>query len=80
MTFQWIKGHNGTIGNEESDCLARQGANKQDPDVLDLNVPIEFDLNRAKLTTLTQAKVYQGIQRSKEIRLRNSTIRNLQLT
>jgi len=62
--FQWTKGHNGTIGNEESDKLAKEGANKRTPDVLDLNIPVEFDIQGAKLSTLTQAKAYKGIMRS----------------
>jgi len=28
-TMQWIKGHDGNKGNEGSDALAKQGANKQ---------------------------------------------------
>ena len=52
-TFQWIKGHNRTIGNEESDRLAKQEADKIIPDNLDLEIPTEFDIQGAKLTTMT---------------------------
>src|SRR6266851_5238574 len=31
-SFQWIKGHNGSQGNEGSDQLAKEGANKPLPD------------------------------------------------
>ena len=31
-SFQWVKGHNGTKGNEEADSLANEGANKPMPE------------------------------------------------
>ena len=64
-SFQWIKGHNGDLGNEESDRLAKAGAEKETPDILDMEIPMEFDLQGAKLATLSQAKAYRGIQRRK---------------
>jgi len=79
-TLLWVKGHNGTIGNEESDQLAKQGANKPRADTLDLDIPAEFDLQGAKLATLTQAKAYRGILERKNVRPRRSTTKNLQLT
>ena len=36
--FKWVKGHNGTWGNEEADKLANTGVNKQTPDEIDLTV------------------------------------------
>ena len=41
-SFQWIKGHDGIQGNEESDRLAKEGANKPAPDNLDLDILKEF--------------------------------------
>ncbi|KAN0109167.1 hypothetical protein V8E52_009598, partial [Russula decolorans] len=63
--LKWVKGHNGDLGNEESDRLAKEGANKPVPDVLDLQVPTEFDPRGAKLSALTQAIAYKGIRRMK---------------
>ena len=75
-----MKGHNGTEGNEESDRLAKLGANKDTPDELNLKIPSEFDIQGAKLATLTQAMAYRGILERKKPELRNSTKNNLRLT
>jgi hypothetical protein len=80
MTLKWVKGHDGILGNEESDHLMKQGASKPIADELDLEIPIEFDLQGAKLTTLTQATVYRGIMERKNLTPRNSATHNLQLT
>jgi len=60
-TLQWVKGHNRVLGNEGSDALAKQEANKQTPNPLNLEIPKDFDIQRAKLPTLTQATMYKGI-------------------
>lgn len=59
--MQWVKGHDGIEGNEGSDRLAKQGANKRLPDLLNLEIPTDFDIQGAKLPTLTQATAYRGI-------------------
>ena len=79
-TMQWVKGHDGNPGNGASDALAKQGANKQHPDPLNLNILEEFDIQGAKLPTLTQATAYKGILEQKQHEPRNTTERNLQLT
>ena len=65
-TFKWVKGHQGNIGNEESDKLAREGAEKEIPDRLNLNIAEEFNVQGAKLLALNQAIAYQGIRSTKE--------------
>jgi len=43
-TLKWVKGHNRIQGNKDSDALAKQEANKQNPDPLNLDIPKEFDV------------------------------------
>jgi ribonuclease HI len=52
-TFQWVKGHDGVEGNEQCDMLAKEGAAKPTPDALDLSIPNTFNMQGAKLSTLT---------------------------
>ncbi|KAH7919030.1 hypothetical protein BV22DRAFT_1108213 [Leucogyrophana mollusca] len=66
MSFRWIKGHNGTIGNEEADKLANEGAKKNRPDLPNLEIPIEFKIEGAKLETLDQATAHAINQINKE--------------
>jgi ribonuclease HI len=78
--FKWIKGHNGNQGNEESDTLAKRGAEKEIPDNIDLTIPMEFDIQGAKMSTITQAIAYQGIMKRKPQHDRRPTTENLQRT
>lgn len=78
--FKWVKGHNGNLGNEQSDQLARNGANKPEADILPLEIPNEFDLQGAKLATITQATAYRGIRERKTNAPRPTTTRNIQST
>lgn len=77
-TFQWVKGHDGVEGNEQCDRLAKEGAAKPAPDTLDLKIPNTFNVQGAKLATLTQAKAYRGILERKRIPTRQSTSNNIQ--
>jgi ribonuclease HI len=77
--FKWVKGHAGDQGNEESDRLAKEGAEKTTQDDLPLEVPIEYDLQGAKLATMTQALAYKGIKARKTPTERPTTRRNLEL-
>jgi ribonuclease HI len=61
--FKWVKGHSGDHGNEESDKLAKEGAEKEIPDNLDLQIPDEFTIQGAKLSAMTQALAYKAIRK-----------------
>ena len=56
--LKWVKGHNGTTGNEEADKLATEGTNKLIPDNIDLSIPPSFDPTGLRLSTMTQASAY----------------------
>ena len=75
--FEWVKGHQGVQGNEESDKLAKEGASKHEPDPLPLLIPNEFDLQGAKLVTISQAIAYRGIRRTKPRTPRPTTNQNI---
>jgi len=79
-SFKWVKGHSRNLGNEGSNALAKRGVNKQHPDILDLRILIEFDIQGVKLSTLTQAKAYRGILERRQYEPRITTINHLQLT
>ncbi|KAH9021126.1 ribonuclease H-like domain-containing protein [Lactarius deliciosus] len=76
----WVKGHAGILGNEESDKLAKEGAEKRDTDVLSLDIPTIFDIQGVKLETLSQAVAYKGIRLQQPAPPRPTMLRNLELT
>ena len=78
-TFQWTRGHAGNHGNKAADRLAKEGANKLLPNNMSLDIPKEFDLQGAKLATLTQAVAYRGILERKPPCTCDTTSRNLSL-
>ena len=78
--FEWVKGHSGDEGNEQSDALAKEGATKNEADNLPLEIPIDYDLQGAKLATMTQALTYKGIRLQNPPQPRPTTIRNMELT
>ena len=61
MVFKWVKGHAGSLGNEQADALANAGAHKLTPNEIDTTVLPNFNLNGAKLATLTQALAHKAI-------------------
>jgi ribonuclease HI len=78
--FKWTKGHNGDIGNERADALARQGALKEQPDYIDLTVPDNFSLPGSKLITLTQRIAYAAIKSQNPKPYARQTLINLDIT
>ena len=59
--LKWVKGHNGTNGNEEADRLALEGVRKPTPEDIDLTVSPNFDPLGLHLCALTQASAYAFI-------------------
>lgn len=74
-----MKRHSGDEGNEGSDQLAKEGAEKEAPDELNLEIPKEFDLQGAKLATLSQAIAYKGILEKRGPYNRPATTNNLEI-
>ena len=77
-TFTWVKSHRGNQGNEESDRPAKEGANKQTPDELDLDIPDEFNIQGAKLRSMTQALTYKGVMEKRQRLTRESSKENIE--
>ena len=76
--FKWVKGHNGELGNEQSDRLAKLGASKDTMDKISLDVPDHFNIQGAKLASMTQATAYKGIYEQEPKRERHTTHLNLE--
>ncbi|KAI0054770.1 ribonuclease H-like protein, partial [Artomyces pyxidatus] len=72
--FQWVKGHNNTLGNERADQHAGLGARKITPDTIDTSIAEEYDLQGAKLSRITQSLAYLGIRERAPIPHRQGTL------
>ncbi|THU92328.1 hypothetical protein K435DRAFT_672306 [Dendrothele bispora CBS 962.96] len=56
-----VKGHSGDQGNDGADSLAKEGALKNEPDEINLQIQGGYDLRGAQLNKLTQALAYKGV-------------------
>ncbi|KAF5376901.1 hypothetical protein D9615_007206 [Tricholomella constricta] len=79
--FTKVKGHSGDPGNDGADALANEGAQKniEDATQIDLNIPENFDVSGAKLATMTQALLYQGIMERTTVAMRRNTLIHLDM-
>ena len=76
--FRWVKGHNGTRGNEEADRLAGEGAGKPPPGEHNALKHPQNQLTRgAKLCRLEQRDFYKALRDRKQIPTRKRTERNV---
>ncbi|KAG2140057.1 ribonuclease H-like protein [Suillus clintonianus] len=78
-TFLWVKGHNGNLGNEEADALASEGAMKDTYDDINTTIPPEFDLQGAKLSSITQKIAYDGIKNMTHLPYNRNTLGHLDI-
>ena len=77
--FKWVKGHDGVKGNEQCDRLAKAGAALPIPDVLNLDIPDNFNVQGAKLSELTQTTAYRGIRSGRPPYHRPTSLGNILL-
>jgi len=77
-TLQWVKGHNGTKGNEEADKLAGEGAQKPTPtEPLDLSHPMNQLTSGARLSSMEQKDFYGILSAKRKIPTRRGMERNI---
>ncbi|KAF9505408.1 hypothetical protein BS47DRAFT_1434309 [Hydnum rufescens UP504] len=79
-TLQWIKGHNGDQGNEGADKLAELGAQKDTPDIINLSISETHNLHGAKLASMSQSLLYQGIMERSKPGTQQNTLAHLDMT
>ncbi len=75
-TLRWVKGHAGTLGNEEADKLANLGAGKARAEALP-PAPLQYIRRGAALRGITQRIAYLGVRHRKRKEERQATVRML---
>jgi ribonuclease HI/exonuclease III len=76
--FEKVKAHSGEQGNEGADELAKRGAEKPEPDALDLSIDPAFDIQGIRIARATQKLLTQAVVDSQPAPLRRRTERNMQ--
>lgn len=79
-TFGYVQAHNGDLGNEGADAEAGKGARKDAADLVSYHIPARFNLTGAKLSTATQALLYQGIKEQLDVPIRQAALIHLDIT
>ncbi|KAF6742762.1 hypothetical protein DFP72DRAFT_1104580 [Ephemerocybe angulata] len=75
-----VKGHSGNIGNDGADKLAALGAEKDTPDIINLERGKKILDAGARLSATTQATLYRGIRQRKAKTWRKRTKENIEMT
>jgi ribonuclease HI/exonuclease III len=77
--FEKVKAHSNDTGNDGADALAKEGAEKDEPDDVDLSIPPAFDIQGVKSTAATQRVLNRGIIERQERPVRHRMQRNLDI-
>ncbi|KAG8961034.1 hypothetical protein FRC00_013466 [Tulasnella sp. 408] len=73
-----VLAHSGIHGNEMADELAKSGAEMPEPELLDIEVPREWNVNGAKMSSMTFALAYDWIRSSKKGPTGSTVTQNLE--
>ncbi|KAI9070087.1 RnaseH-domain-containing protein [Trametes sanguinea] len=80
VTFRWVKGHSGVVGNEGADVLAGAGAALDPPHLpMFLPAPRRYLSSGMALRYATQSLLYRGIREHSLLDDRRATVTNLMM-
>ncbi|KAK0477472.1 hypothetical protein EDD18DRAFT_1312745 [Armillaria luteobubalina] len=78
-TVNWVKKCSGHHGNSRADSLAEEGAQAEEADYINLEIPLSLRLSGAKLAKMSQNHAYRALRERKNrgISHRKSTAENV---